>query len=214
MKRFFELFSATALGGVAILLPILLLYVLLDEVLGLIVALATPIADLIFPKSVSEAINAPVILAALLLLGASILLGLAARTRAGRRSGRVLERNTLQRLPVYAALKGIAEGFFGGKSGAAFEPVLVNYGDGSAAIAYLVENLDDDRVVVLEPWAPTPFAGSVKIVPRNRVRRIEAGLGEVTGVLSRWGVGTRSLLESGKVPPVAERKGDVPGRAL
>lgn len=211
MKKFWELVGATALGGLAILLPLLLLYVLLDEVLSLIVALATPIADLILPKSVSEAIHSPVLFALLLLLGTSILLGLAARTQAGRRAGRLIERNTVERLPVYAALKGIGEAIVGGKSRAAFEPVLVNYEDGSTVIAYLVENLDDDRVVVLEPWAPTPFAGSVKIVPRDRVRRIEAGLGDVTGVLSRWGVGTRSLLSSGELRPVSTQSDELSG---
>jgi len=209
MKRFLELLSATALGGLAILLPLLLLYVVLDEVVSFIVALATPIADLILPRSVSEAIDTPVFFAVLLLLGVSILIGLVARTRMGRRAGQLIERNTLERLPVYAALKRIGEGVVGSKSGAGFEPVLVNYEDGSTVIAYLVENLDDDRVVVLEPWAPTPFAGSVKIVPRNRVRRIEAGLGEVTGVLSRWGVGTRALLPATEMPLKATDSGEV-----
>jgi uncharacterized membrane protein len=194
MKKLLEFFSATALGGLAILLPLLLLYVVFDEVLALIVALATPIADLILPTSVSEAIDAPVVFAVLLLLGISILIGLVARTQVGRRAGQLIERNTLERLPVYAALKRIGEGVVGSKSDAGFEPVLVNYEDGSSVIAYLVEMLDDDRVVVLEPWAPTPFAGSVKIVPRKWVQRVGAGLGEVTGVLSRWGLGTRAIL--------------------
>jgi len=208
MKRFMELLSATALGGLAILLPLLLLYVVFDEVLVLIVALATPIADLILPRSVSEAIDTPVVFAVLLLLGVSILIGLVARTQMGRRAGKLIERNTLDRLPVYAALKRIGEGVVGSKSGAGFEPVLVNYEDGSTVIGYLVEILDDDRVVVLEPWAPTPFAGSVKIMPRNRVHRIEAGLGEVTGVLSRWGVGTRAMLAIKESPPAAMSKGE------
>jgi len=210
MKKLLEFFSATAFGGLAILLPLLLLYVVFDEVLALIVALATPIADLILPRSVSEAIDTPVVFAVLLLLGVSILIGLIARTRMGRRAGQLIERNTLERLPVYAALKRIGEGVVGSKSGAGFEPVLVNYEDGSTVIAYLVEILDDDRVVVLEPWAPTPFAGSVKIVPGNRVRRIEAGLGVVTGVLSRWGVGTRAMLAIPDASSDATPIGDAP----
>jgi uncharacterized membrane protein len=209
MKRFLELLSGTALAGLAILLPLLLLYVVLDEVLSLIVALATPIADLILPRSVSEAIDRPAVFGVLLLLGVSILIGLVARTRMGRRAGQLIERNTLERLPVYAALKRIGVGVVGGKSGAGFEPVLVNYEDGSTVIAYLVEILDDDRVVVLEPWAPTPFAGSVKIVPRKWVGRIEAGLGEVTGVLSRWGVGTRAMLAVKESSTVTTTNGEV-----
>jgi len=43
-------------------------------------------------------------------------------------------------------------------------------------------------------WVPTLMAGNIKIMPRSRVRDLDAGFGEVTAVLSRWGAGTRNLL--------------------
>ena len=91
MKKILELAGTTAITGLSILLPILLLYVLLDEVLALIVALATPIADVVLPASVSEAITHPVLLAIVVLLATSIVIGLAARTQVGRWLGRLLE---------------------------------------------------------------------------------------------------------------------------
>ena len=48
MKNLLEFLKTTAMGGLFVLLPVLLLYLLLSEALDLIVALATPIADL-FP---------------------------------------------------------------------------------------------------------------------------------------------------------------------
>ena len=47
MKQLMEFLKTTAMGGLFVLLPILLLYLLLAEALGMIVALATPIADLV-----------------------------------------------------------------------------------------------------------------------------------------------------------------------
>lgn len=209
MKKILELAGTTAITGLSILLPILLLYVLLDEVLALIVALATPIADVVLPASVSEAITHPVLLAIVVLLATSIVIGLAARTQVGRWLGRLLERNTVERLPVYVALKGIGKAVVGGAGDAGFEPVLVNYEDGSTVIAFLVERIDDERVAILEPWVPTPFAGNIKIVPSTMVSPMQADLAEVTAVLSRWGIGLRAVLNSPQtqavqVPPVRD----------
>jgi uncharacterized membrane protein len=196
MKKLLQPIGAAALTGLTILLPLLLMYMLLDEVLGLIVALAAPVADLVFPPSVTAAIEAPVVFAIVLLFLVSILIGLAAKTRAGRRFGSRIERNTVEKLPVYAALKGIGKSIVGGTTESGFEPVLVNYEDGSTVIAFLVERIDDERVAILEPWVPTPFAGNIKIVPSTLVSPMQADLAEVTAVLSRWGIGLRAVLNS------------------
>ena len=56
MKQLLEFLKTTALGGLFVLLPLLLLYLLLSEALGLIVVLAGPIADL-FPKATFDDIK-------------------------------------------------------------------------------------------------------------------------------------------------------------
>ncbi len=104
MKQLFEFLKTTALGGVFVLLPVLLLYLLLSEALDLIVALATPIADL-FPKGTFEKVEFPVIVGLILILGVSFLIGLGLRSEKGRGIGRWIERTVLDRLPAYNALK-------------------------------------------------------------------------------------------------------------
>ena len=52
----------------------------------------------------------------------------------------------------------------------------------------------EDHLTVLIPWAPTAFAGSVKIVDRKRVELLDATIGDVSKVLSQWGVGAGGLL--------------------
>jgi len=46
MKRFTEFLKTTIMGGLFVLLPLLLLYLLLAEALPLVIVLATPIAVL------------------------------------------------------------------------------------------------------------------------------------------------------------------------
>ena len=70
-----EFLKTTTLGGLFILLPLLLLFLLLSEVMDLLVGIATPIADL-FPQGTFDEAKFPVILALLLLIGTSFLIGL------------------------------------------------------------------------------------------------------------------------------------------
>jgi hypothetical protein len=59
--------KTTAMGGLFVLPPVLLFYLLLSEALNLIVALATPIAYL-FPEGTFEKVEFPVILGLVLVL--------------------------------------------------------------------------------------------------------------------------------------------------
>ena len=86
MGRCTGFLKTTALGGLLVLFPLMLFYLLFDEILELVVAFATPIADL-FPKQMMERVQFPVLVALILIFGVSFLLGLAIRLEAGRKLG-------------------------------------------------------------------------------------------------------------------------------
>ena len=197
MKRLAEFIKTTALGGLLVLVPVLLLYLLLSEGLELVVTLATPIADL-FPKETLEGINFPVLIAIILIVGVSFVIGLILRSESGRRLGGWIERNILGRLPAYDALKGLTKSFVGSKEGMAFRPALLTTRDGERAPAYVVEEHGDGQMTVLVPWSPTAFAGSLKIVDRDRIEMLDTNLGDFSRVLSQWGFGLREVLEKKK----------------
>ena len=52
------------------------------------------------------------------------------------------------------------------------------------------------QVAILVPWAPASFAGSIKILSRDRIELLDSSLGDTSRVLSHWGVGTFDLLET------------------
>ena len=96
--------KTTLLGGLFILLPLMLLWLGLQEIAGLLIAMATPIADL-FPKGPFEDLSAPGLVAVLLIVGASFVLGLAARSYVLTRIGRQVENSILEKVPMYRMLK-------------------------------------------------------------------------------------------------------------
>jgi uncharacterized membrane protein len=215
MKGLLEFLKTTALGGLFVLLPLLLLYLALGEALGLVVAIATPIADL-FPADTFAHEKYPVLIAVLLLLGVSFALGLAMRAERGRSLGQWLERTTLRRLPMYGALKTLIARFAESEKCGAFRPALLISGEGQRDVAYVIEDHGDGQMTVMLPWAPTPLAGSVRIVDRDHVELLDASFADLTRVLSEWGIGTREMLGKGASDAGAapdKDNVDDPGRA-
>jgi uncharacterized membrane protein len=193
MKQLLEFLKTTAMGGLFVLLPILLLYLLLSEALDMIVALATPIADL-FPTGTFDKVEFPVIVGLILILGVSFLIGIGLRSEKGRSLGLWIERTVLGRLPAYNSLKRLTTGFAEAGKDGAFKAAVMTSSDGERELVYIIEDHADGHSTVLLPWAPAAFAGSVKIVDGKRVELLDANLGDVSKVLSHWGVGARELL--------------------
>ena len=204
MKNLVEFLKTSLIGGLFVLLPLMLFYMLLAEMLELVVALATPIADL-FPTGTFDQLKAPVLIAVILIVGASFIFGLALRSTVLRRLGHWVERSLLGRLPLYGAVKSLTMGLVGAQEDASFRSAVLNSPNGEQEIVYVIEDHGDGKVTVLVPWAPASFAGSVKILSIDRIEMLEASLGDTSRVLGHWGVGARDLL--GK-KNVADRRGD------
>jgi len=193
MKGLSKFLKATASGGLFVLLPVLLLYLLFAEVLELVVALATPITEL-FPKGTFDDVRSPVFIALVLIVGTSFMIGLGLRSATARRLGIYIERAVLDRLPMYDVLKRLTRGFSSEEQSSSFKPAVLISQSGVRELAYVVEDHNDGNVTILLPWAPTPFTGYVKIVKREQIETLDVNLGEFTKIVSQWGVGARDLM--------------------
>jgi len=193
MKQLLEFLKTTALGGVFILLPLVLFYLLLSELLQVVVALATPIADL-FPKGTFDQVKMPVVIGIILIVGASFLFGLALRSASLRRLGLWIERTLLDRLPLYDAVKRMGRGLVGAQEEGAFRSGVFSSSNGEKEIVYVIEDHGDGQMTILFPFAPASFAGSVKIVSADRIEILKTSFGDASRVIAHWGVGARELL--------------------
>lgn len=197
MKRVIDLLKAIALGGFGVLFPLLLFYILLVEILELVVAMASPITDAAFPPGYLEDVEFPimVLLAVVLILLVSLLIGAVMRSQLGNRLGDWIERNSLGRLPLYKAAKFLSRGITGTEH---FRPAVLKNSDTEWEIVYIIEDHGNGKLTVMLPWVPASIAGSVKIVSRDRVEMLNVNLGQASAVLSQWGVGVRDMMNKGK----------------
>jgi len=60
--------------------------------------------------------------------------------------------------------------------------------------AFIVEELDDGRFTVFVPSVPTPFAGAVYILSRERVHLVDIPFTQAIQSVSRWGAGSKELV--------------------
>jgi uncharacterized membrane protein len=184
--------KTTLLGGLFILLPLLLLWLGLQEIAGLLIAMATPIADL-FPKGPFEDLAAPGLVAALLIVVVSFVLGLAARSYILIRIGRQIENSVLEKLPMYRMLKTMS-GALVDSDTSEVVPALVKDGAGGGDPCYVIEKHKDGRATVLLPWSPASFAGSIKVVQQSMLETVPCSIDEFSRSISQVGVGVEDCL--------------------
>ena len=182
----------TVLGGLFILLPLMLLWIGLKEIGGLLTAMATPIADL-FPGRVFDNLKAPGVVALVLIVGTSFVLGVAARSAWLSAVGRNIENYVLNRVPMYRMLKVISSALIDSSSGDV-DPALIKNSSGGGDPCYVIEKHKDGRATVMLPWSPASFAGSVKIVQQSELEYLSCSLDEFSRSISQIGVGVEDCL--------------------
>ena len=188
-----QLIKMTLVGGFLVLLPLLLLYMLLAEVMGLVIALATPIADLIG----IEEIRYPELLAILLLVGGSLLIGVLMHLPLAQRVGGSVEDKVMSRMPIWIMLRSVSKAFLQVDENGAFRSGLLRGAEGDGELVYVVEDDGSELLTVFLPWSPATFAGTIKVVARDRVTLLSASLGDVTRAIGSLGVGSLALLPKG-----------------
>jgi len=188
-----KFFKKALFGGLGILLPILLLVIVLKEFVELLIGLATPIADLL-PKKLIESIPETEVLAVLLIVAASLVLGVLSMIPLTRSAGRLIESKVLSRVPVYLPIKGLSQALLGSEQAEKFQPAFIRNDDDSLEPCYIVEDVGRPRLFVLVPWTPASFAGSLKLMPRERVHPIDLTFDEFSLAIGHFGVGLSESL--------------------
>ena len=75
----------------------------------------------------------------------------------------------------------------------AWKPALVELED-ALVPCFIIEELDDGRLTVFVPSVPTPLAGAVYILARERVHPLDVPFTQAIRSVSRWGSGSKELV--------------------
>ena len=201
MKTLAEFTKTTLIGGVLIILPIYVAVLLLAKAVNGLMALLAPVT-----AQIPAGVQFRQIVAILVLIAICFVVGLVVRTGPGLRAKNAFERAVLERLPGYTFLRGVAKRLTGGSEEHTLEPALVEIED-ALVPAFIVEELEDGSYTVLVPSAPTPMAGSIYILPRDRVHPVDVPFTKAIGVFTKWGTGASEFVRAMKSAAVAQTAG-------
>lgn len=190
MRTLAEFTKTTLIGGVLIILPLYLAALLLAKTVKGMLALLSPVAD-----QIPATVEFRQVLAIALLIAVCFIVGLIVRTGPGLRAKNAFERSVLEKLPGYTFLRGLAGRLTGRSEEHTLQPALVEIEE-ALVPALIVENLDDGSYTVLVPSAPTPMAGSIYILPRDRVHPVDIPLAKAIAVFSKWGTGAGEFVRA------------------
>jgi len=72
--------------------------------------------------------------------------------------------------------------------------LMVPYFDMHVGSWHRCRELDDGRYTVFVPSIPTPFAGAVYVLDRQRVHPVDVPFTDAVKVVTRWGSGAKGLV--------------------
>jgi uncharacterized membrane protein len=182
-------FIARALGsGLLILTPIYLAVLLILKAAKSVAGVVRPLARLM-----PDWVPAEKLLSVLLVSTVCFLVGVAVRTRRGRKVTEFVEKSFFEKIPGYAVIRSLTHRIVGDEDERVWKPALAEIEE-ALVPAFIIEEFEDGRYTVFVPSVPTPFAGSVYILEASRVHPLEVPFTQALRVVSRWGSGAKDLV--------------------
>ncbi len=198
MRTLAEFTKTTLIGGVLVVLPIYIAVLLLAKTVGGLLALLAPVTE-----HIPAAVEFRRLVAILLIVMICFVVGLVVRTGPGLRAKNAFENAILEKLPGYTFMRGVARRLTGSAEEQALQPALVEIEE-ALVPALIVEELADGSYTVLVPSAPTPMAGSIYILSRDRVHPVDIPFTKAIGVFSKWGTGAGEFVRAMNSDAVAK----------
>ena len=203
MKYAWEFVKNTLVGGLLIVVPLYLAVLLLLKAMQSVMGLVRPLAQLL-----PAWIPADNILSLLLVLSLCFLIGLAVRAPLGRALRERLEQSLFERIPGYALFRSLTQRLAGESREHVWQPALAEIED-ALVPAFIIEELEDGRFTVFVPSIPTPLAGAVYVLSRDRVHPLDVPFTQAVQTVSRWGSGAKDLVAAMQKPGLAEAAGSI-----
>jgi uncharacterized membrane protein len=193
MKYAREFVVNAVVGGVVVILPLYLALLLLLKGMQTAAGLVRPVASLL-----PDWLPAEDVLSFLVVLIICFAVGLAVRTPAGRAIRERMEISFFSRIPGYSLFRSLTQRLAGKTDEYAWKPAMIEIED-ALVPAFIIEEHDDGRFTVFVPSVPTPLAGAVYVLSRERVHPVDVPFTQAVQTVSRWGSGSKELVAAVKV---------------
>ncbi len=187
-----ESIAAKALRGFFILLPFLIAYLMIGQLVDMLLALTQPLIDLM-PGIVFETEGWRRVLAFGILIVICILVAQFADTRLARAFGGWFEGAVMSKFAPYAVLKSLSARL-SGEDDDKLQPALMTVAPDTRMLVAVVEELNDGNVTVFVPMAPTPGLGFLQIVSPSKLEKLDCSMSDARAWPLNWRDGIEAVL--------------------
>jgi uncharacterized membrane protein len=190
-----KIFIKTAiLGGLAVILPTVILVLLFRWLFRWITGIIQPMTDLIIARGQFQEVVADVLVVAIV-LGICFVVGIVVKTKAGRFVQDNLEGRILQVAPGYSTIKAVVMQLIGREKSPFSSVALVRpFGNKTLLTAFITETHEDGRFTVFVPTGPNPTSGFIFHLQPELVHPVNVPVEEVLRSVIACGMGSKNLL--------------------
>lgn len=202
MDRLKHFLLTTLIGGVTVILPIVIFAWVIKIVVQLVGAVIAPLSSLTMFNALDISPLVIDLLAIAIIIFACFATGLFVRTRVGNTIYRYIEKQWLERLPVYSSIRDIVQQFTGKKRTAFQQVVLVTPYRSDTQMTGFVTDQDGDDFTVFVPTAPNPTNGFVFHMKRAQLTFLDVKTEEAMRTVVGMGAGSQILIKEGGDKPI------------
>jgi uncharacterized membrane protein len=196
MNRFKTFVKISVLGGLAVILPTIILLFLFGWLFRWITAIIQPLTNLFISRGHFQELVAD-ILGIATILAVCFVVGIIVKTKAGRFIQENLERRLLNLAPGYTTIKSMILQFIGRKESAFSSVALVRpFENKTLLTAFITETHADGFFTVFVPTGPNPTSGFIFHLPAELVHPVKVPVEDVLKSVIGCGVGSKKLLEA------------------
>lgn len=196
MKRFRTFFQTTTIGGVTIVLPAFLLFVLFRWLFLWVTDLIQPLTDVVVARVGAPEIAADLIVL-LLIVAMCFVLGAAVKTGVGRFIHYHLETRILSIAPGYRIIKETVMQLLGRKRSPFSSVALVRiYEREGLMTAFITEEHESGWKTAFIPTGPNPTTGYIVHLPESDVFPIDVRVEDAIRSVISCGAGSAPLIDA------------------
>jgi len=183
----------TLIGGLLVLLPIGLFYLLIKFLLNQVSKVIRPIVDLINIEGVSNVYLLQII-AFLIVIAFCFFVGLFVRTRSGKQIYLYFEDTTLAKLPFYTTIKETVRQVFSSK-GSSFSQVVLADVMNTKMTGFVTQEHENGYFTIFVPTAPNPTNGYIFHLKKDQLVFLDIKAEDAMRTIIGVGTGSQILFE-------------------
>jgi len=186
--------KTTIIGGLLFLIPFIVLVIILTKVYDLSLVVAKPMGDVI-PLDQIGGVGLADILVVLMIGLVCFSAGVLAKGKYMKKLQSSIESNILMKIPGYQIVNTFIDGINKTEEASAnFNPIIVAFDD-YEMLCFEIEKVSNNKTVVYQPGAPTPWSGAVLYIENARIKHLNISVQDALRNIQSLGLGTNELMK-------------------